>query len=235
MKKRAFLLVVVAVLLFLIVGTVGAVAPGKDTFFGNGANNEGADLQLVSSSITGCSPNYTAYLYWDLSSEPPISTASLTLTTSAVVSGVPAGALEFTLYEVATDTWNETDTAAPAGEPGAAIQTASATLTSSTAGQTVVFDAAPLSAYLESERTGDGEASVAVGITSNCTLNTIVTFEDSESGANGPNLELTPTAVSMRSTEATNDGSAIFIWGGLIVAVALASAFVIIRRRSQPA
>lgn len=210
-----------SIIVLLLSGVLSSVAlaqgpgpPDKDTFFPG--SNDGSDLQVISSSLPAACTDYAVtYLQWDLSYVPSgatVNSASLTLTTTSVVSGV-SGSVTFELLEVASDSWTETDSVAPGY--GSVIESQTVSLANSTAGQNVVFNSTGLASYMENQLGGsDDQASIAVRISADCGLTTLVTFEDSESGADGPQLLLdtTPTAVTLTSFDASSAASIAAPW-----------------------
>jgi hypothetical protein len=210
-------------------------APSDDTFVRAsepGTNFNGTDLSSAGSTIA-CNATDTIFLQWDLSAITPgrtIGTATLTLTTKAVL-GLQGGTT-LTLYQVTNDAWDETTlTSATAPALGAAIQTVSPVA----APNPVSFSGANLISYLQAQADGDNAASFAVRVTGACAAGvTFVQFEDKESAANGPDLDMQdPTAVTITglTASALSDGRLALALAG-VVSAGLILVIVLRRRRS---
>lgn len=246
MNKRTIAYLLVALVLFALVpGLASSQASGppvQDTFWNTAtaANNNGTDLRVRASILPSpCTDNDVIYLRWDLSGIPvgsTVSSATLTLTTSPVVSGAGTSTT-LELLQVTDDTWNETDNSTGPGY-GTSIETKTVAFTSSTAGQTVVFNSAALASWVQANRVGAGGndlVSMAVRINAGCTLLTIITFEDRESASNKPDLQLQGTnAVSLTTFRASDSAPVSWpLYAGLAAVAALALiGAVALRRRS---
>jgi hypothetical protein len=158
----------------------------------------------VAASTSSCNPTDTIYLKWDLANIPvgkTVHTASLTLTSNYVSS--TSGAT-LALYRTSDDyagsqtALAESElTANNAPAPEALIETQPAPTVSS---QTVVFDSAALASYVNAEAGGDKMVSFVIRFSQGCNTLDLVRFDDHESGASGPDLQLQdPTVVHMQS------------------------------------
>lgn len=204
----------------LTVSVVVALAsgpPDNDSFVRTtspGANFDTQDLSVAASSES-CTPTETTYVQWDLTDIPggeTVNTATLTLTT-VTVSGDTSSAM-LSLSKTGDD-WNGTDassgdettiTSSNAPAVGDLIETQAAPTGS---GQSVVFNSSSLASYINGEAAVDDIVSFALQFSSGCPAGVIVViFEDAESAADQPDLQLrNPNAVRLQSLRATSASS----------------------------
>lgn len=232
-------LIAVVVLTAVTTGALALVSglPEADTYVDFNARDtsqNGNDLRIQGSSGAGggCDPVRTVYMRWSLTglTQAP-GYAKLQLITVGAGSS-NAGGRFVTLYQLADsdDGWDESLTYnTPAPGVGAAIQTVSLPGTDAVpAGTVITFGDADtgLLTYLQQEYNSRNKiASFALRFTT-CAATSIQWFEDRESGASGPYLEvrLTPTAVALSTFAADNPAPAWPLIAGLGALAALISA-----------
>jgi hypothetical protein len=205
MKRLLYLGVVIGLIIVISASIASAEAPrppSHDSVVRVTASGLNLDEQSLSvaSSTRDCTPTDVAYLQWDLSDIPDsetIGTAVLSLTpyfTSQTASATLA------LHETESN-WEEgalTYDNAPA--VGALIETVSAPTST---GQLITFESSALASYIEASLADDA-VSFALQFHGGCSAGvSVVLFEDVESGASPPDLELAP---SEPSDPLTGDG-----------------------------
>jgi hypothetical protein len=237
MKRLLAILVIVTLLGAFSTMAVSAAASGPPAADGwtdiNAPDTVNNTVYLwIRGSTTACTVTNRTYLRWDLTSVSDgttIASATLTLNANAL-SGDFTTARNVTLYQVATDSWNET-TLTWNNQPaiGSAIQTVQVSAT----GQ-VAFNAAGLASYLDTQAKGDNQASFALQMTGDCTSGSAgVRFDSKETtSAALPNLAMSnPTAVDMSAASAQRTSWPLYV-GLAAVALFVVAGVMISRRRT---
>lgn len=181
-----------SIIVVLLVGTALADPPDHDSYvdINEASNHNNEDLSVVGSTAD-CTPNRTTYMQWDLSNmsnSETVTAATLTLTSTQASN---AGSAQISLYET-DNNWTE-DALDNANAP--AVGTLIETVAAPVAGNSMTFSDPALATYIDSANGSvDDVVSFAMRISSGCPTFgvSLVDFEDSESGDQGPNLETTP-------------------------------------------
>lgn len=198
-----------------------------------GTNYDGQGLKAGYACSPGpipiCGPeNKFSFVKYDLTGVTQIINSVAISFTTTLVDRNNTGNVTFSFYET-TDGWaspglpwdhNPTTTAPMRG---ALIGTATANLTA--AGQVLTFNDPALATYFESQRTGDGVASITFHMTSGPgTGYTRVTFADMEDAtpSNRPGSAcFSPTAIGLQGLNITPSGSLTIIYLLTIIFVAI--------------
>lgn len=237
--KKHILSGAIAVLLLSLVVAISEASHfvAKDGYFDTDTpgNHDGNELHVRLGGFPTC--NFTdtdvSYITFSLTGiTQTIGRAELVLTTTG--SPTSLSTVSLGLYQVADDSWDEA--AATSGPAlGSLIQSVSLSgITSS--GQTVTFGnltgSSNLATYMESQKNGDGFATVALRLES-CSFTSRVDFED-RTGSNPPVLNLqTPTSIALSNVAASDTAYGnISVWALALTLLALFSVtFVVFRRR----
>jgi hypothetical protein len=221
-RWKSLIIVVLAVALgWSLHGVVWAVdtvplIPTDDAFVridepdDNSGDNPELAVQGQIPIIGACQSTAESYLKFDLSSIPdPIEGATLTFLSTFASSGL---SLTMGLFGSLDDTWAE-DTITWNNKPAiSTTQLSQASLTP--AGNEFTFPSTPeLIAFLESQRLGDGVATLGV-IATDCNAFVVTQAMSSKEGTQAPVLELEqPTAVVLASFDATpQDDHILLAW-----------------------
>lgn len=204
----------------------------------------GQDLRIQGSSGPGggCDPVRIAFMKWDLTSLAGApGYARLVLTTGLTAASSNSAGYQITLYQLADDDdgWTESISWNVGRPPlGPAIQTITLPVPGPIPqGTQIVFgdtDAGLLN-YIQDEYDNRNKiASLAVRFTT-CPATSIQWFEDRESGAQGPYLDLRtgPNSVTLRTFRSDNPAVSPVIWGGAGIALLAAVAGIIVARRRR--
>lgn len=247
---RRFLLWILPVLTALLIVAPIALAlvsgpPFADTYvdlqFPDSVLN-GQDLRIQGSSGPGggCDPVRIAFMKWDLTplTQAP-GYARLVLTTGLTAASSNAAGYQITLYQLndADDGWTESITW-NSGQPplGSAIQTITLpTPGPIPQGTQIVFGdthTGLLNYVLDEYNNRNKIASLAVRFTT-CAATSIQWFEDRESGAQGPYLDLrtAPNSVTLRTMDSDDTSARPWILAVAALFLGAVVALAVVRRR----
>lgn len=208
-------------------------------FADNSFNGQDLRIQGSSGPGGGCDPVRIAFMKWDLTplTQAP-GYARLILTTGLTAASSNAAGYQITLYQLADgdDGWTESITWNSGRPPlGPPIQTITLpTPGPIPQGTQIVFGDTHiglLNYILDEYNHRNKIASLAVRFTT-CAATSIQWFEDRESGAQGPYLDLkTPTSVTLRTFGSNNPAVSPLILGGVVLLLAGVAGIIVARWR----